>query len=74
MTDATATLTPATDEKGTVTYYAQAEYTNKDAQKSYASTVCYGKIQDITVTTNKTEAPESETNYTVQYLKAEGES
>ncbi len=73
MTDATATLTPATDEKGTVTYYAQAEYTNKDAQKSYASTVCYGKIQDITVTTNKTEAPESETNYTVQYLKAEGD-
>ena len=73
MTDATATLTPTTDEKGTVTYYAQAEYTNKDAQKSYASTVCYGKIQDITVTTNKTEAPESETNYTVQYLKAEGD-
>lgn len=73
MADATATLTPTTDEKGDVTYYAQAEYTNKDAQKSYASTVCYGKIQDITVTTNKTETPDSETNFTVQYLKAEGD-
>lgn len=73
MTDATASLTPTTDEKGDLTYYAQAEYTNKDAQKSYASTVCYGKIQDITITTNKTEIPNSETNYTVQYLKAEGD-
>lgn len=74
MSDATATLTPTTDEKGDVTYYAQAEYTNKDAQKSYASTVCYGKIQDITITTNKTEAPTSNTNFTVQYLKVEGEA
>lgn len=74
MSDATATLTPTTDEKGDVTYYAQAEYTNKDAQKKYASTVCYGKIQDITVTTNKTETPDSETNFTVQYLKVEGEA
>lgn len=73
MSDATATLTPTTDEKGDVTYYAQAEYTNKDAQKSYANTVCYGKIQDITITTNKTDIPTSETNFTVQYLKAEGE-
>lgn len=73
MTDAAAKLTPTTDEKGTVTYYAQAEYTNVDAQKSYASTVCYGKIQDIDITTNKTEVPASETNYTVQYLKAEGD-
>lgn len=74
MSDATATLTPKTDEKGDVTYYAQAEYTNKDAQKKYASTVCYGKIQDITITTNKTEAPTSNTNFTVQYLKVEGEA
>ncbi len=74
MSDATASLTPKTDEKGDVTYYAQAEYTNKDAQKKYASTVCYGKIQDITVTTNKTETPDSETNFTVQYLKVEGEA
>ncbi len=74
MTGAAATLTPTTDEKGDVTYYAQAEYTNKDAQKKYASTVCYGKIQDITITTNKTEAPGSETNFTVQYLKVEGEA
>lgn len=73
MSDATATLIPTTDEKGDVTYYARAEYTNKDAQKKYASTVCYGKIQDITITTNKTEAPTSNTNFTVQYLKAEGE-
>lgn len=74
MSDATASLTPKTDEKGDVTYYAQAEYTNKDAQKKYASTVCYGKIQDITVTTNKTETPDSKTNFTVQYLKVEGEA
>lgn len=73
MSDATASLTPKTDEKGDVTYYAQAEYTNKDAQKKYASTVCYGKIQDITITTNKTDIPTSETNFTVQYLKAEGD-
>ncbi|MBO7628308.1 MAG: hypothetical protein J6S93_12210, partial [Paludibacteraceae bacterium] len=73
MSDATATLTPKTDEKGDVTYYAQAEYTNKDAQKKYASTVCYGKIQDITITTNMTNAPLSNTNFTVQYLKAEGD-
>lgn len=73
MSDATASLTPKTDEKGDVTYYAQAEYTNKDAQKSYANTVCYGKIQDITITTNKTDIPTSETNFTVQYLKAEGD-
>ena len=73
MSDATASLTPKTDEKGDVTYYAQAEYTNKDAQKKYASTVCYGKIQDITITTNMTNAPLSNTNFTVQYLKAEGD-
>lgn len=73
MSDAVATLSPATDEKGEVTYYVQAEYTNADAQKSYAKTVCYGKIQTITITTNKTEVPGSATNYTVQYLKAEGD-
>lgn len=73
MSDASASLTPKTDEKGDVTYYVQAEYTNKDAQKSYANTVCYGKIQDITITTNMTNAPLSNTNFTVQYLKAEGD-
>ncbi len=73
MSDAVASLTPATDEKGTITYYAQAEYTNEDAEKSYASSVCYGKIESIEITTNKTGVPSSETNYTVQYLKAEGD-
>jgi len=73
MSDATATLTPTTDEKGDVVYYAQAEYTNKDAQKKFASTVCYGKIQDITITTNMTDIPNSKTNYTVQYLHIDGE-
>lgn len=73
MSDAVATLSPATDEKGEVTYYVQAEYTNTDAQKHYAKAVCPGKIQEITITTNKTDIPDSETNYTVQYLKAEGE-
>lgn len=74
MSDAVASLTPTTDEKGTITYYAQAEYTNKDAEKSaYASSVCYGKIESIEITTNKTDVPNSETNYTVQYLSAEAE-
>lgn len=73
MTDASATLTPSTNEKGAVTYYVQAQYENTDAAKSYASTVCLGKIQDIEITTSKTDVPTSETNYTVQYLKAEGD-
>ena len=74
MSDAVATLTPSTDEKGEATYYVQAEYTNADAQNnSYASTVCPGKIQTVTITTYKTDVPGSETNYTVQYLKAEGD-
>lgn len=73
MSDAVATLSPATDEKGEVTYYVQAKYTNTDAQKHYAKAACPGKIQEITITTNKTDIPNSETNYTVQYLKAEGE-
>lgn len=73
MSDAVASLTPTTDEKGSITYYAQAEYANEDAEKSYASSVCRGKIESIEITTNKTDVPSSETNYTVQYLSAEGE-
>ncbi len=72
MSDAVASITPTTTEKTTLTYYAQAQYDNSaDAQKPYASTVCYGAIKDVDITVNKTDAPTSGTNFFVQYLLAD---
>lgn len=61
--------TPDIDAAGDFTFYVQPTYTNKPTNTTFASEVCKGKVQSITIKVNKTETPTSEKNFSVQYMK-----
>ncbi len=61
--------TPDIDAEGEFTFYVMPTYANKPTNETFASAVCNGKVQSITINVNKTETPTSEKNFTVQYMK-----
>ena len=68
----TTNLVPPTDVAGTTEYFTRQYFTNAHTVNGKA--VCYGDSVRVVVVVSQTDSPTSNDNFTVNYLKSEGEA